>query len=60
MFTLRISVPRNHQPRGRRYGAFRHDSTAPNAVNPNLSPIAPLLLGQCKEDGELQSGQAAS
>ncbi len=60
MFTLRISVPRTYQPRGRRYGTFHQSSKTTNPLNTNSSPITPLRPGQNKERGELQNDHAES
>ncbi len=46
MFTLRISVPRNYQPRGRRYGTFHQSSNATNPSNTTASPASPQVQDQ--------------
>lgn len=51
MFTMRISVPRNYQPRGRRYGNFNTHASTAKPIHANSSASSQPLEGQ---NGEIR------
>lgn len=51
MFTMRISVPRNYQPRGRRYGNFNFPKRSAQPMNSNAGANTQSVEGQ---NGEIR------
>ena len=51
MFTMRISVPRNYQPRGRRYGNFNSHNRSAQPMNFNAGAGTQPAEGQ---NGEIR------